>query len=102
MANTNISIKDLITTQSNSLMGNITAELDNSYNYSANTDILDKVMSNRKVMDDICRIEDYLKYYNYEDTANFHGITMAIRLGMRIGAYYMIEDHKNNEYLYFN
>ena len=40
MANTMTSIKDLINTQANSLLGNITAELDNSSNYSADPDIL--------------------------------------------------------------
>lgn len=90
----------LVKTQANSLLGNITAELDNSSNYSANSDILETVMNNTKVYDDIGRLEDYLKYYNCQDTANFHEITMAVRLGIRIGAYYMVEDQRINKYDY--
>ena len=100
MANTMTSIKDLVNTQANSLLGNITAELDNSSIYSADPDILKKVMENRKVYDDIGRLEDYLKYYNCENVANFHEITMALRLGIRIGAYYMVEDQRINKYDY--
>ena len=102
MSNTNVRLSELVRTQANSLLGNITAELDNSYDYSADTDILNKVLEDKKVTDDLGRIEDYIKYYNCEDTANFHEITMVLRLGMRIGAYYMIEDSKRNEYVYFD
>lgn len=102
MSNTMASVNDIVKTQSNSLIGNVIAELENSSNYNADSDILETVFSNKKVQDDLKRLEDYLKYYNINDTANFHEITMALRLGLRIGACYMIEDHKRNKYEYFN
>ena len=102
MNNTAASLKDLVHTQSNSLLGNITAELDKSSDYSANTGILQKVLDNEKVVNDIARLKDYLEYYDNNNSGNFHEITMVLRLGLRIGAYYMIEDHKANQYEYYD
>ena len=100
MQNTNTKLEELAKTQANSLLGNITAEIEESDHYTADIDILNKVFSDKKVRREFDQIKDYLEYYNGDSRANFHEFTMIFRLGMRIGAYYEIEDHRKNEYVY--
>lgn len=91
---TNSSISEHIRVQSSSLLGNIEANIDDTDHYSADNDILNKVLSDPKVISDIGSFEDYLKYYNGNSNANIHEFVMALRIGLRIGAYYEIENHK--------
>lgn len=101
---TNTSIEELIKSQANSILGNISAELNDDRSikkYTADSDILQQVLSNDKIKREIKSLEDYLNYYNIDGRANFHEITMVIRLGIRLGALYEIEDHKRNNYEYF-
>ena len=101
-SNTFALIPELIKTQSDTMLGNIDAETEigTSHTYRAKPDILDKVLNDKAIKHDIQALEDYLKYYNNNSRANFNEITMALRLGVRIGAYYEIEDHRINEYVY--
>lgn len=101
MQNTNTKLEELAKTQANSLLGNIIAEMEASDHYTADIDILNKVFSDEKVRREFDQIKGYLTYYNGDSLANLHEFTMIFRLGIRIGAYYEIEDHKKNNYGYF-
>lgn len=98
--NTYADIKENGIVQARSLLGNITASLENSDHYIADDDILKKVFDDPSVKKDFERITDYFNYYQGDSLANLHSFIMIFRAGMRVGAYYEIEDHKRNQYEY--
>lgn len=78
--------------QANSLLGNISAKCNNSTLYSADPDILDRIFNSTRIKKEIKSLEN--------DPINYCEFIKILRLGMRIGAYYTIEDHCKNNYDY--
>ena len=78
--------------EANSLLGNISAKCNNSYVYSADPDILDKVFNDAQIKKEIKSLEN--------EPINYRKFVKVLRLGMRIGAYYEIEDHYKHNYEY--
>ncbi len=88
----NINFAEESKIQANSLLGNISAECNNSPIYSADPDILYKVFNNTQIKKEIESLEN--------EPINYVDFIKILRLGMRIGAYYTIEDHRKNNYDY--
>lgn len=88
----NINFLDESMIQANSLLGNISAECDNSILYNADPDILDKVFNDVQIKKEIKSLEN--------EHIDYRGFIKVLRLGIRIGAYYEIEDHSKNNYEY--
>lgn len=103
MNNTFLKLDEHIRTQASSILGSITAETDISKHSTTDPDILMNVLNDQKVKRDIKAFKDELVYYGLSaNVSNLNIIILALRLGLRIGAYYEIEDYKKNEYVYMD
>ena len=88
----NINFVKELKIQANSLLGNISAECNNSSVYSADPNILGKVFNDAQIKKEIKSLEN--------EPINYIEFVKVLRLGMRIGAYYVIEDHYKHNYEY--
>lgn len=103
MSNTFVKLDEYIRTQSSSMLGSIAADTDISEHCVTDPDIFKNVLNDKKVKRDVKSLKDELEYYGLgTDTSSLNIIILALRLGLRIGAYYEIEDHKKNEYVYMD
>lgn len=65
--------------------------------HPVNHRIFHEVLINKKMLNDIGALEDYAKYYgNENDTTTQHLVSMAVRIGVRLGVLYTIKEFVND------